>query len=225
MANDPAVLFYTSDFLASTYHLSNEQVGLFIRLLCMQHLHGRISFEDMPSAEENKKILDMFVCDENGYYNERMEEEILKRKSFCKSRRDNKTKSSAKAENTPIKTEEIPTEKEPLTNDEILVPTKKEAAEREEPKGKSESEGQKERERLSRDFLRFWSSYPKKVAKVYCERIFYKLKPSTEQTEQMIRAVENQKRWENRTWYRIPCAEPALPPPHPRQRAPRSDPH
>ncbi|MBE6674295.1 MAG: DUF1376 domain-containing protein [Ruminococcaceae bacterium] len=261
MAKDPAVLFYTSDFLASTYHLSNEQVGIFIRLLCLQHLHGRISPEDMPLAEEkeNKKILDLFVFDGDGYYNKRMEEEILKRKSFCKSRRENKTKSMAKAENTPVKAEEALTEKGPLTNEEILESTEVIAAEGEaqktkneseeqkaksegkeqevkseseaqkakneseaqeaksegkeqevkseseaqeakgeskEQKDKSESKRQKERERLSRDFARFWSIYPKKVAKVYCERIFFKLKPTTELAEQMIRAVENQKRWE-----------------------------
>lgn len=202
MAKDPAVLFYTSDFLASTYHLSNEQVGLFIRLLCQQHLHGRISPEDMPSAEDkgNKKILDMFECDENGYYNKRMEEEILKRKSFCKSRRDNKTKSSTKAENSPVKAEGTPVEKAPVTNEDTPVKAEERVAKNEEktkkPKEKNEGEGQKEKERLSKDFLRFWSSYPKKVAKVYCQRIFLKLKPSTEQTEVMIRAVENQKRWE-----------------------------
>ena len=98
MGKDPAVLFYTTDFLANTYHLTDKQVGMFVRLLCMQHIHGRICPDDMPdsSDRESKRVIDMFLCDEGGYYNEQMEEEIQKRQSFCKSRQVNRTKSVSK---------------------------------------------------------------------------------------------------------------------------------
>ena len=34
MAKDPAVLFYTNDFLSRTFTMTDEQVGKYIRLLC-----------------------------------------------------------------------------------------------------------------------------------------------------------------------------------------------
>lgn len=39
---DPAVLFYTSDFLSGVTFLSMEQRGQYITLLCTQHQHGSI---------------------------------------------------------------------------------------------------------------------------------------------------------------------------------------
>lgn len=203
MAKDPAVLFYTTDFLASTYQLSDEQVGKFIRLLCIQHIHGRILKVDMPTAdtEESKRLLDLFVCDEGGYYNERMEEEILKRKSFCVSRQKNKTRVKEKEQEAE---NEKPTDKELKKVELEQKCAKKVAAEKEEEalqtnennEPKDNVSRQKERERLSRDFALFWSAYPKKVAKIYCEKIFYKMKYSTEQVNEMIRAIENQRKWE-----------------------------
>ena len=47
MSKDPAVLFYTSDFLTGTTLMSNEQVGKYIRLLCIQHQKGVLSEKDM----------------------------------------------------------------------------------------------------------------------------------------------------------------------------------
>ena len=47
MAKDPAVLFYTSDFLTGTLTMSDEQVGKYIRLLCLQHQKGKLSKKDM----------------------------------------------------------------------------------------------------------------------------------------------------------------------------------
>ena len=34
---DPAFLFYSSDFLSGTFTMTNEQIGKYIRLLCIQH--------------------------------------------------------------------------------------------------------------------------------------------------------------------------------------------
>ena len=49
MSKDPAFLFYSSDFLTGTMFLSDEQVGKFIRLLCVQHQKGRLSEKHMLS--------------------------------------------------------------------------------------------------------------------------------------------------------------------------------
>lgn len=90
---DPAVLFYTSDFLAGTMLLSYEQKGKYIDLLCLQHLNGRLSLEDMLKicGERDPKIFAKFEVDENGlYYNPRMEKEAIKRREYSESRRKNK---------------------------------------------------------------------------------------------------------------------------------------
>ena len=49
MAKDPAVLFYTSDFLSSTFTMSDEQVGRYIRLLCIQHQKGKLADKDLKN--------------------------------------------------------------------------------------------------------------------------------------------------------------------------------
>lgn len=81
MAKDPAFLFYTQDFLTGTMFMNNEQVGIYIRLLCAQHQHGgminKISFNSMVG--QNDIVRAKFVEVEEGFYNERMMSEIGKR--------------------------------------------------------------------------------------------------------------------------------------------------
>lgn len=93
MAKDPAVLFYTSDFLSGTMLMRNDQVGKYIKLLCIQHQQGHLSEEDMLEicGTYDERIFSKFVKDENGlYYNVRMEEETLKRKKYSESRSNNR---------------------------------------------------------------------------------------------------------------------------------------
>ena len=95
MAKDPAVLFYTSDFLTGTALMTNEQVGKYIKLLCLQHQHGHLSEQQMLfiCGTYDKEIFSKFKKDNNNcYYQERMEEEFLKRKNFCESRKHNRKK-------------------------------------------------------------------------------------------------------------------------------------
>lgn len=81
MAKDPAFLFYTQDFLTGTMFMNNEQVGIYIRLLCAQHQHGgminKISFNSMVG--QNDIVRAKFIEVEEGFYNERMMSEIGKR--------------------------------------------------------------------------------------------------------------------------------------------------
>lgn len=96
MAKDPAVLFYTSDFLTGTMFMSDEQVGKYIRLLCAQHQMGRLSKEDMLQITriEDVAIESKFIKDKDGlFYNKRMEEEALKRRKYSESRSKNRKKS------------------------------------------------------------------------------------------------------------------------------------
>jgi uncharacterized phage protein (TIGR02220 family) len=93
MAKDPAVLFYTSDFLSGTMLMRNDQVGKYIKLLCIQHQQGHLSEEDMLEicGTYDERIFSKFVKDENGlYYNVRMEVEANKRRAYIESRSNNR---------------------------------------------------------------------------------------------------------------------------------------
>lgn len=89
---DPAFLFYSSDFIVGTMLMTYEQKGKYIELLCIQHQQGHLSEEDMLKVcgEYDNKIYNKFIKDDNNnYYNERLEEEAIKRKSYTESRRNN----------------------------------------------------------------------------------------------------------------------------------------
>ena len=94
MAKDPAFLFYSNDFLSGTYTMSNEQVGKYIRLLCLQHQKGTITERDMMNicGSYDEDIFSKFSQCENGYYNLRLRDEADKRKAYSDSRRKNKLK-------------------------------------------------------------------------------------------------------------------------------------
>lgn len=83
MANkDPAFLFYPSDFLTGTMFFSNEEIGIYTKLLCAQHQqNGSINkriFDSMVS--EDSIIREKFKEDKEGYYNQRLLDEMIKRK-------------------------------------------------------------------------------------------------------------------------------------------------
>jgi uncharacterized phage protein (TIGR02220 family) len=92
MSKDPAVLFYTSDFMSGTYTMSDTHVGMYIRLLCLQHQKGALTEQDMLyiCRTHVKDVFDKF--DKNGdglYCNKRMHIEIQKRTAYSESRRKN----------------------------------------------------------------------------------------------------------------------------------------
>lgn len=95
MAKDPAVLFYYQDFLVGTDFMTNEEVGIYIRILCHQADKGRLNKKHMLKICNNQKIPDVILeklkIDEDGnYYNERMELEKEKRRKYTESRRKNR---------------------------------------------------------------------------------------------------------------------------------------
>jgi uncharacterized protein YdaU (DUF1376 family) len=92
MAKDPAFLFYSSDFLTGTILFSHEQKGKYITLLCLQHQKGHLSEKDIISicSAYDEDVLSKFKKDDTGlYYNERLEEEIKRRKNYTDSRKAN----------------------------------------------------------------------------------------------------------------------------------------
>lgn len=101
MAKDPAFLFYSSDFTVGTQFFTAEQVGIYIRLLCAQHQHGRLYEHHMKiicgSYDFHSELLSVvrekFLVDEEGrFYNERLDQETKKRAAYSKSRGENRAK-------------------------------------------------------------------------------------------------------------------------------------
>ena len=138
MAKDPAVLFYTSDFLSGTFTMDNEQVGKYIRLLCLQHQKGKLSEKDMLSickAYDNE-IWDKFKVEDGLYYNERMFNETIRRQKFSESRRNN-AKSLKKESTSEAYAKHMETETENRT---ITI-----------------------NENINIDFEWFWNEYDKKI--------------------------------------------------------------
>lgn len=118
MAKDPAILFYTADFITGTLTMTNEHVGMYIRLLCLQHQKGRLSEKDMLyiCTSYVDEVFCKFEKDNDGYYcNKRLQEEALRRKLYSESRRKNVSKRYATyVEHMETETE---TETETITKD------------------------------------------------------------------------------------------------------------
>jgi len=97
MAKDPAVLFYYQDFLVGTEFMDDNEVGIYIRLLC--HLYDKEELSEKQVLSICKASAFSEIPDDikiklkkNGdglYYNERARNEKEKRRAFSESRRKN----------------------------------------------------------------------------------------------------------------------------------------
>lgn len=93
MAKDPAFLFYPGDFMTGTQFFTDEQVGKYLRLLLAQHQLGHLkeSHMIMICKSYDNDIFSKFIKDSDGnYFNQRLEDEIIKRKKYTESRRNNR---------------------------------------------------------------------------------------------------------------------------------------
>ena len=94
MAKDPAFLFYSADFIVGTYEMTDEQVGRYIRLMCLQHQKGHLSESVVLSVmggEIDREVIGKLKRDDDGlYYNERLDEETSKRRKYSESRAKNR---------------------------------------------------------------------------------------------------------------------------------------
>jgi hypothetical protein len=98
MAKDPAFLFYPNDWLGGTMAFSRHEKGCYIDLLMCQFNEGHMeSHMVMSILGENdynscweKKLKKKFKIDSDGkYYNEKLDNEVIKRKNYTESRRKN----------------------------------------------------------------------------------------------------------------------------------------
>jgi uncharacterized protein YdaU (DUF1376 family) len=90
MAKDPAFLFYSSDFLSGTQDLTMEERGQYITLLCLQHQKGHLTEKMIRLCCGNAAadVMAKFIQDDEGlFFNERLEEEIQKRKHHSDKQR------------------------------------------------------------------------------------------------------------------------------------------
>ena len=89
---DPAILFYTSDFISGTLTMTDEQRGQYIMLLCLQHQKGFLTEKDMLNIckTQDEDIWDKFKKNGKYYYNERMKYETEKRRLYSESRSMNR---------------------------------------------------------------------------------------------------------------------------------------
>jgi hypothetical protein len=95
MAKDPAFLFYSNDFLSGTFTMSDEQVGKYIRLLCLQHQKYELSEKDMLNIckSYDEDIYCKFLVNNGKYFNERLRNEAERRKAYSLSRKANRENS------------------------------------------------------------------------------------------------------------------------------------
>jgi hypothetical protein len=125
LAKDPAVLFYTNDFLAGTFTMSNEQVGKYIRLLCLQHQKGVLTSNDMSNICQTYDIdiYSHFVKEGDYFFNKRMKDESDRRRLYSESRKNNRnSKSDQVDDKSYVKHMETATE----TINENIIAVKKE---------------------------------------------------------------------------------------------------
>lgn len=96
MAKDPAFLFYHHDFLIGTAFLTLEDCGAYIKILCHLADKGSLSLRDIKvlcgSNYDPTSLLEAKFCknSEAHYYHKRLNEEVDRRKNWCKSRNNNK---------------------------------------------------------------------------------------------------------------------------------------
>jgi hypothetical protein len=98
MAKDPAFLFYPNDWLGGTMGLTRHQKGCYIDLLVAQFNRGPLSLETIKTVLGQDQatwtiLSSKFKQDAEGcFYNERLATEVVKRRQFSQSRRDNAKK-------------------------------------------------------------------------------------------------------------------------------------
>lgn len=119
MSKDPAFLFYSQDFYTGTVFMTDEQVGKYIRLLCLQHQKGHLEEKHMLNICKtyDVDIFSKFNRDNEGkYYNERLDKEVNRRLLYCQNRRENRL-----AKKTYVKHMETETETETETINEDII--------------------------------------------------------------------------------------------------------
>lgn len=91
---DPAFPLYTQDFFIGTMLMTDEEVGVYIRLLIIQHQHGGLIDKQtfLSKTSNYPRVAEKFIMTDDGYYNERLMKEMVKRE-----KKSNNLSANAKA--------------------------------------------------------------------------------------------------------------------------------
>ncbi len=97
MKKDNGILFNTKDFLVETMEFTNEQVGRYITLLCLQARDGYLTKPQIKRVFDggwDKEIMDKFFIENNEgfFYNEEFKKGLDKRSAYIASRANNRKK-------------------------------------------------------------------------------------------------------------------------------------
>jgi len=86
-------MMYSSEFIIETFCMSNEEIGIYIKIICSMHFHGHLSENKMKTicgGEIPASVIELLEIDENGeYYHSRLDYETEKRSNYVASRRRN----------------------------------------------------------------------------------------------------------------------------------------
>ena len=107
MSKPPAFQFYAADFMVGIMGMSDDETGVYIKMLCVQWLHGSLpnckkTIKKMINSRKvpSEMVLRKFViCDDGFLRNERMETVREKQKSFADTRKNNANKRWDKEKN------------------------------------------------------------------------------------------------------------------------------
>ena len=164
MGRDPAFLFYPNDYLGGTMGFSILDHGSYILTLIYQFNHGKFSENEIKNliGDSWEKIRPKFK-EENGlFFNQRLQNEIEKRKKHSEKQKENINKRWNKFGNTTVLpnqgiTTVIPLENENEINNKI---------------NKKKYKLKKKKLIYSEEFLNFWNLTNKKGSKIIGYRAF-----------------------------------------------------
>lgn len=171
--------------------MTDEEVGQYIKLLCLQHQKGHLKKKDMLNIckSYNEDIFSKFKKDEEGnYYNERLEYEANKRKAYSESRRNNRKKKETYEED--MKNICNSYEKHMGNENENINENINKNKDRDKRVIGEEEEDIEVLEIWETQFKEFYRLYPKKVKKQDVKKWFQKNKPSNELFSSMMNSLE-----------------------------------
>lgn len=185
MSKDPAFLFYPGDWDGGTKLFTRHVKGCYMDLLMCQFHNGHMTSHDLvfilgqPDYDLywESKLKVKFIQDSDGkFYNKKLEDEQIKRRIWCESRKNNKDGKNQYSGHTTKhirghKTSHM--ENESVNEDEIENINK-----------------------LS-SFEKFWKIYPKKKSKGQAEKAFLKINPDETLLNAMIEAINKARKSED----------------------------
>lgn len=185
MSKDPAFLFYPNDYIGGTMGMTFEEKGAYIELLMLQFNRGHMTSQMIGQTVGQLwvKLQDKFKIDDKGlYYNERLELEIEKRKTFVQSRFNNlngkNQYSEKRGHKEGHKTDHMENEDEDV-NENIIIKS------------------------LIVSFENFWDLYDKDIDRIKSEVIWMQL-PNEERLECIAKLSEYIKSTPNKKYRRDP---------------------